>query len=144
MLGKGYIHSLTGAAAAITALSGYVSPNMQSLRAGHSADSKMIKSQAGKIAGGIYENDFLECTIEFIPEGSTIANAKLSAGLPAAGSGVTLSGLPVIVCGGIADALNGLWIYEAGGSINGSADGEWTATLPLKRYPLITSATAIT
>jgi hypothetical protein len=143
-LGTGHIHSLTGAAVSCS-LSGYVSPNLQSLRAVHNADVDRIKGQSGKTTGAIYEDDTFECTFEFIPEGTTVANAKLSAGLPAAGTGFTLSGLAVVTMGGTADIFNSaLWIYEGGGQLNGAADGKWTATLPLRRYPQITSLTAIT
>lgn len=147
-LGTGHIHSLSGAALACSALSGYVSPNLQTLRVNHTADADRIKGQTGKTTGLIFEDDVLECTFEVIPEGTTVANAKKSAGLPAAGTAFTLSGLPVIEMGGFADALNDAgtspWIYEGGGSINMMANGKSTLTLPLKRYPQITSGTVVT
>lgn len=149
-LGTGHIHSLSGGALGCTALAGYVSPNLQTLRVTHQADALKIKSQAGKTTGAIYEDDTIECTFEFIAEGTTIANAKLSAGLPAAGSGFTITGLPIIACGGFTDALNTNggntqpWIYEGGGTLNLVNADKATGTIPLKRYLQITSATPIT
>jgi len=141
-LGTGHIHSVSGATLACS-LAGYVSPNVQSLKVSHSADRIAVKSMAGVTTGLIFNDDQLECTFEVIPEGTTIANAKLAAGIPAAGTSFTISGLAVITCGGIADALNGLWIYEGGGSVNGVSDDKWTLTMPMKRYPGISSGTAI-
>lgn len=149
-IGTGHIHSLTGGALGCAALAGYVSPNLTTLRLSHAAEVDNIKGQTGKTTGSISEDDTLECTFDFLPEGTTIANAKLSAGLPAANSGFTITGLPIIACGGFTDALNTNagntqpWIYQGGGTINGPADGKWTATLPMKRFLQITSATAIT
>lgn len=147
-LGTGHIHSLAGGALACSALSGYVSPNLQSLRVNHTADAERVKGQSGKTTGLIYEDDVLECTFEVIPEGTTVANAKKSAGLPAAGTAFTISGLPVFEMGGFADALNDAgtnpWIYEGGGSITLIAAGKSTLTLPMKRYPQVASGTAVT
>ena len=149
-LGTGHIHSLTGGAIGIASLSGYVSPNMQSLRVSHKADKQAIKGLTGKTTGLIFEDDTIEVEIEFIPEGTTIANAKKAAGIPAAGAAVTMTGLPIIAAGGFTDALNTdagntqPWIYEGDGTINAKNDGAWTATLKLMRYLSITSGTAIT
>ncbi len=148
-LGTGHIHSLNGGTLGCS-LAGYVSPNLQTLRLQHAAESDKIKGQAGNTTGLILQDDMLECTFEVIPEGTTVANAKTSAGLPAAGTTFTITGLPIIAAGGFADALNTgggntqPWIYEGGGQIHGDKAGKWTATLPLKRYPGITSGTAIT
>ena len=143
-IGTGHIHTLSGSAVSCS-LSGYVSPNLQSLRTAHSADEDLIKSQAGRVTGAIYENDAIECTFNFIAEGTTVANAKLSAGIPVAGTGFTLSGLPVVTMGGIADVFNSDdWIYPGGGNWDLPADGKLTGTFTLRRFPLITSTTAIT
>lgn len=149
-LGTGHIHSLSGAALACSALSGYVSPNLQSYRFVHAADVEKIKGQAGKTTGVICEDDTLEITLEIIPEGTTIANAKKSAGVPAAGTAFAVTGMPIIEAGGFTDALNTdgantqPWIYEGGASWNGLAAGKQTMSLPLKRYLQITSGTAVT
>ena len=145
--GTGHIHSLSGGVLAIAALSGYISPNLQGGSLSTTADDDEIKGQTGKVTGLIAENDMLECSFDFIPEGSTVANAKLAAGLPPLNSPVTITGLPVIAAAGYADAYNtaagGPWFYKSG-RINHLADGKWTATMTLKRYPAITSGTAIT
>lgn len=142
-IGKGYIHSLSGGTITCT---GYLSPqgNAQGISLDHSADVDEIKSQAGVTSGLILNNDILSCTIELVPEGSTLANAVDSADLPPAGTGVTLASFPVIKMGGFADSINSAaWVYVGGGRINGAADGKWTMTLPLRRYTGITSTTAI-
>lgn len=153
LLGTGQIRTLTGAALGCTALTGYVSPNMQSLKANHKADVKTTKGQNGKTTTAYYSDEQIELTFDVIPEGTTpgsaIVEAKKSAGLPAVGSAFTITGLPIIVIGAFTDGLNTNgtstqpWIYEGGGTISGEADEKWTLSLPLKRYEGITSGTAI-
>lgn len=148
-IGRAKVQGMVGATLAISALAGYISPNLQSLRANHNASTDASPDQAGDTATLYFTDEILECTFDFIPEGTTTAQAKISAGLPPAGSGVVITGLPIIQMGPFADALNvgggGLgsnpWVYEGGGSLSGEAKGRWTATLPLKRYPKITTAT---
>ena len=149
-VGKGHIFGMGSGALGISAVSGYISPNIKTLKLGHTSDVDRIKSQAGGITSLIGSGDYLECTFDFIPEGSSIANAKLSAGIPAVLSGVTITGLPILAIGPFSDALNTNgtntqpWFYEGGGSVNGESEQKWTSTLPLRRYLEITSATAIT
>jgi hypothetical protein len=144
LVGKGQITTLTGATVAISALTSYISPNLQSAALGHISDVKPSKGQAGQTSALFNAEEILELTIEAIPEGTTVANAKTSAGLPPPLSAVTLTGFPVVIVGNFADAFNGTnWIYEGGGKINAVNDDKWTMTLPLKRYAGISSAAAI-
>lgn len=148
-LGTGHIHGLSTTTLSCS-LSGYVSPNLASLKVSHTADRIAVKSLLGRTTGLIFEDDQIECTFEVLPEGTTVANAKLSAGIPAAGSAFGITGCHIVACGGFTDAINTgggntqPWIYEGGGGINGVSDEKWTATLPMKRYLYITSGTAIT
>ncbi len=156
-LAKGHIYSLSGAA--LTADSGnwatmtasYVSPNLQSLRVTHNAEVDRIRGQTGRYQSLIGDAEMLECEFTVIPEGATIANAKTSATLPQVLECFAITGLPVIAMGEFADALNvgaapnnSVWVYEGGGSINGTNTEKWTMTLPLKRYKDITAGTKIT
>jgi len=146
-IGRGHIYGLAGVSC-ITGVSGSVSPNLKTLRFSHTAEVDRIRGQDGNTGSLIAFDEVLELEISFIPEGSTIASAKVSAGLPSLLSGVTLSGLPVIAMGSYADALNTAsgtpWIYEGGGSIDAESETKWAATLPLRRYVGITSAVGIT
>jgi len=147
MLGKGYIFSLDGAALA-TGLSGYVSPNLKSAKIRHVGEIERVKGQNAITKGLLSGDEFLELNWDFIPEGTTIANAKLSAGLPTLLSVVTITGCPVINIGSFSDALNSavgsIWIYEGGGELTGESESKWTATFPLRKYLGITSGSAIT
>ncbi len=149
-IGAGHVYGLAGGTIVIkqpdgTTLSGYVSPNLKTLRSGHESEVDRIKNQGGEIASLILKGEFFSCEFSVIPEGTTIANAKASATLPALGSSATISGLPVIAQGSASDILNSaLWIYQGGGSLNGDSENHWTMTLPLFRYPGITTVTAIT
>lgn len=152
-IGKGHIHGLDdGTPLAQADLSGYVSPKIETLRLSHGSDVDRIKGGQGNSEAAIYQDEFLECTFEVIPQGTTIANAKKAAGLPQPGQGFTTSGMEVIEIGSWADALNvtvgdpgaNPWIYEGGGSINGFTDQKWSLSLPLRRYRSISSVTAIT
>lgn len=157
MIGKAEIRTLGSAALAIADLSGYITPKLDSVKIEHDGTAQGSMNQGGQTATRYYVEDGISCTFEFTPTASTgtndVAGARKSAGLPPVGSAVVITGLPVIVIGGFDDGLNTActtpaanvpWIYEGGGSINGQIDGAWTATLPLKRYVAITSATAIT
>lgn len=147
-IGTVHLHSLGSAALATTHVSvTYATPNVQSLRVVHNVDATPIRGVTGKVTGVIGNDDSLECTFEMIPENS-IANGVdgplVSAALPKIPSAFTISGLQVIECGGIANALNGLWVYLGGGVINAFSDNFWTMSLPLRRFQGITSATVVT
>lgn len=147
LLGKAQIVGLTGGTVGVSSLSGYVSPNLQSLRFAHSGQKKTSTSQGGEVTSAYYHDDALEMTVDFIPEGSAVANtlaaAKLSAGTPVPGAAVVLSGLPVFAMGSFADALNGSWIYEgADGTLPN--DDKQTMSMKLWRTKGITSLTPIT
>lgn len=154
--GKGHVYGLSDQAAPPvagtiafknpdgTSLSGYVSPNLQSLRLNHEAAMEEIKDQTGEYSGLITKGEKLTCEFNFIPEGTTKANSRAAAQMPQAGSSATIASLPVIVQGSFADALNGAtWFYLGGGTNNGQSDSHWTATFTLHRYPGITTTTQI-
>lgn len=142
LLGRGQIQRLTGGTIA-NAVAGYVSPNLQSLRLRHAGDKKTTKNQSGDTSAAYYSDQMLELEIDFIPEGTTIADAKKAAYSPAPGDAVTLSGLPVINKGGFTDALNSaLWIYEES-TDNGTNDGHWTGGMKIVRHLGITSLTPV-
>lgn len=154
-IGKAQIVGLSGAALGMASVTGYVSPNMQSLKVGHQAEVERIKNQVGEVTTLISSGDYIECSFDFIPEGgtstdNTIAKAKLSASLPATLAAVTITGLPIIQVGPFTDALNTNpgntqpWIYEGGGELSGPNSTKWTLTFTLRRYINITSATPIT
>ncbi len=152
-VGKAWITTPAAAALGIASLAGYVSPNITAPKIVHrEPGNKEVLTQVGEVGGKIFIlDDVLEATIEFIPEGTTKANALLSGGLPVPGSPVTISGMPIQVVGSFADAWNTNggstqpWFYEGGGAINGNPNSEnWTMTLPLKRYKNITSGTPVT
>lgn len=139
----------TPATVGIASLTGYITPNVQTLDLSHNSDIDKIKSQTGEVSGIISSGDSIECEFNFIPEGTTTLNAKLSAGIPASLSGITITGLPIIAFGPFTDAFNTNsgntqpWIYEGGGKIKGASDGKWTAIFTLHRYIGITSASAL-
>lgn len=141
---------MSGGAVGIASLSGYVSPNLKTLKLGHNNTADEIKGQDGEISALIFSGDSVECTFDFIPQGTSIANAKKAAGIPASGAAVTVTGLAIIAFGPFSDVLNTdagntqPWIYSGGGSISGESEQKWMASLPLKRYIGITSGTAIT
>jgi hypothetical protein len=143
-----HIHSLGTGALACAEVTGYITPNMQSLGIVHDAQIDRIRGVNGKVTGVMGVDDVIECTFEMIPEGSSVANALEAASLPAAPAAFTTTGLQVIECGGIADALNAgsgnPWVYEGGGRINAAADGKWTMTVTCRRYSGITSSTIVT
>jgi len=140
-----------------SAVTGYVTPNIQSGGITHGLESSKIKSTTGEYVGIILHGEMLECTFDCIPEGSvldvnfaTTGSPSISARLPVVGGQVQITGLPIIPIGSFTDAFNTnatnvqRWVYEGGGSIKGDSGSHWTMTLPLKRYPSIAAAAVAT
>lgn len=148
------LQGLTGGTIAIknpdgTALSGYVSPNIQSISAGHKASVDRVPNQSGNTGALIITDEYIELAFDFIPQGTSLTNAKASASVPQAGSSAAITGFPIIRLGPFADGFNTdgastqPWIYEADGSLDGHAKEKWDGKLTLRRYTDITLATAI-
>lgn len=150
-LGKGHLYGLTGGTIALydatgaAVLTGYVSPNIQTLKLSHGTDNISIKGQTGLTTGKIFNDQILECTFDVIPEGTAVANALASASLPPPGCKGLITGLPIVIVGLFADAFNTNagttipWIYEGGGTIDAPNDKQWSCSIPLKRYEGITT-----
>lgn len=125
-------------------VTGYVSPDIESYDITHEADSEEVRNSTGEVVGHIGYNNRLTLTVNFIPSGTSVANALLSASLPDINGTCVITGAPVIKVGGYSDALNapgtpgtgpgGRWIYAGGGSIKTTQTGKATATITLKRY----------
>lgn len=131
----------TAAGATIT---GYVSPNLQSIQLSHECDVEEIKNQVGDVAAIITRNERLKLTIEFIPQGTSYANAKEAATILAPNCFVTIAGMPIIEVGSFADALNSAdWHYGGGAQITGPSDQRWSATIELTRYAAVTAGNQI-
>ena len=128
---------------------GHVSPNLKTLRLRHTSDVKKIRGQRGLTTGLLANDEMLECTFDFIMEGTSRANALASSLLPEILTPVLIANLPVINVGygvvaqakGFADALNATvgsntfpWIYEGDGSINGESEDVWSGSVTLRRY----------
>lgn len=135
-------------AAGALVVTGYVSPDIESYDITHEADTEEVRNSAGEVVGHIGYNNRLTLTVNFIPSGTSTANALLSASLPDVNGTCIISGAPVIEIGGYADAINALtgnrWIYAGGGSIKTTQTGKATATITLKRYTNITVTGAAT
>lgn len=135
-------------AAGALVVTGYVSPDIESYDITHEADTEEVRNSAGEVVGHIGYNNRLTLTVNFIPSGTSTANALLSATLPDVNGTCIISGAPVIKIGGYTDAINAAtgnrWIYAGGGSIKTTQTGKATATITLKRYTNITVSGAAT
>jgi hypothetical protein len=132
-----------------TTISGYVSPNLQTLALKGSADNQKIKSQnSGDTTSIIGMDDMVELTFDFIAEGATLLAAKASASAPQNLAGAAITGLPIISFGRFTDVLNTNgtstqpWIFEMDAQVNGKLQA-WEGSITLRRYPGITSTTSI-
>ena len=149
-VGKGGIYGLATMAFGISTLSGYVSPKFETLTLSGQAELNEELGQTGEVDQLVGVNRGISCQFRFKPRGSSIANARLSEGIPDVCAGVTITGLDIIACFGFTDVFNTNgantqpWIFKGDFSIEGTATGLWTANITLGRYLLITSATAIT
>ena len=135
--------------------SGHVSPNLKTLKLGHSGEIKKIRGQRGLTTGLLANDEMLECTFDFVMEGTSRANARLSGRLPELLCVVDIASLPVIIQGTFTDALNASsggavsaivspWIYEGEGSISGESEDVWSGSLTLRRYKGIPTWSIIT
>ena len=123
---------------------GYVSPDLESYDISHEADTDEVRNSSGEVVGHIGYNNRLTLTVNFIPSGSTVAIAKLTAALPDVNGTCVITNAPIIEVGGYNDAINapgtpgtgpgGRWIYAGGGSIKTTQTGKATGTITLKRY----------
>lgn len=148
-LNKRNLQGLTGGTITLkqpdgSAYSGYVSPNLQGLEVAHKATSDKVANQSGNTGAIIITDEYLEVTFDFIPEGTSLANALASARIPQPGSTAVIAGLPVIPMGTFTDGLNASsWIYEADAGVNGKAKEHWDGKITLRRYVDITAPAAI-
>jgi len=135
-------------AAGALVVTGYVSPDIESYDITHEADTEEVRNSAGEVVGHIGYNNRLTLTLNFIPSGTSAANALLAASLPDVNGTCVITGAPVIEIGGYADAINAAtgnrWIYAGGGSIKTTQTGKATGTITLKRYTNITASGAAT
>lgn len=150
-IGRRHIVGITVGAFTVAGLSGTISYDERSLRVVHQGEITKVKNEAGETIGLIATNEGIEATFTMIPYGTNKTNAIASLAAPPLLAGVTITGMDVVPIGSFADGLNVTgggnaqpWIYEGGWEISGTGDGEpWTITVTLRRYPLVTSATAI-
>lgn len=134
-----------------TSITGYVSPNLQGLAASHKATVDRIPNQGGRTGALIINDEYIELTFDYFPQGSTDAASRASATLPEPGSKAAVSGLPIIQIGTFVDGLNTNgsstqpWIYEGeGGDVSGKAKEKWDGKISLRRYTDIPSGAAYT
>jgi hypothetical protein len=148
-VGSGGIYGLATLALGIASLSGYVSPKQETLGLTGQADFTEELGQTGDVDQIVGANKGVSCQFRFKPRGSSFANARLSLGIPNICAGVTITGLDIIACFGFTDVFNTNggntqpWIFTGEFNIEGTHTGLWTANMTLRRYLLITSATAI-
>lgn len=153
-IGKAHVTGLAGAAV-ITwpdggTLTGTVSRNIESLDVVANANVNEVNNASGEVGAIFLHGDYLEVNWNFIPDGATIAQAKINAALPQAGSRMEVSGFPVIEMGPFTDGLNTDsgntqdWVVMPGARAVGSKTGPWTCNFTARRYINISDATPIT
>lgn len=132
-----------------TAIAGYVCPNIQGLEFSHKGKVEKIPDQSGNTGAIIAFDDYIEVTFDFIPQGTSEANARTSALIPQLLATATITGFPIIKLGPFTDGLNTdggstqPWIYEGDGSGSGNAESHWTGKVTLRRYVSITNTAAV-
>lgn len=160
LIGKGFVvgtgGTYTGYATNGTAMSsGYVTnkiPVDEGINLSHNAEVERVQDADGDYCALILTAEYVEATFEMRPEGTTIANALGAATMPQIGATFVITGLPIIACGQFSDVFNvggdgiqlNRWVYEGGGSIRMTNTGKAMTTLPLRRYPSLAPAAAIT
>ena len=130
----------------------YVSPIITSFDITHHAKEDTTMNQNGDIVATLTCGEYIECSFELIPFGSTTAAAKDSAYIPPDNSVCTITGMPIIKVGTFTDALNvaggalpqsAKWIYASGWNLHMVNESKGTARVTLRRYPKLTGGAAI-
>ena len=135
-------------AAGTEIMAAVISPDLESYDISHEADTEEVRDSSGEVVGHIGYNNRITLTVNFIPSGTSTANALLSASLPNVNGTAIITGAPVIVMGGVVNAINAdtsnRWIYAGGGSIKTTQSGKSTGTITLKKYTNIAASGAAT
>jgi hypothetical protein len=123
---------------------------LESMDITHEADTEQVKNSSGEIVANVSSGDRLSATFNIIPSGATPADALLAAAIPNGNGRVNVTVADQVSIGGLltagtgtgANAINGDWIYNGGGSLKFTQSGKAMLTLPCVKYALITGATA--
>jgi hypothetical protein len=129
-----------------TSFAGYVQPNLTGMDLGHKGKvDRIINGATGNTGSLLISDEMIEVTFDYVPEGTSIANALASAWIPEIGAVGTITTAPVIKIGLFADAFNcAAWIYEGDATLSGKPEEKWNGKIPLRRYVSITVPAAIT
>ena len=124
-------------------ISGYVMPIVSGIQITHQGSTDTVMNGDGEIAGVGAWGEYFEATFTLIPAGATNAEGIIAATLPPLMSTVTITGADVVQVGSNASVINaattGRWLYVGGGSLSLTQSGQASMTLPLKRYPSIST-----
>ena len=161
-VGKGHAHDLGGTLIDLISGTHYnARTNLQSIRVSTNGELDQIIGQSGDVNSLIFSGDFLEMTCEVLPEGASLTLAYEGVKIPARGTGFDATGfgtlpsativyIPIgpFLTSGVNNTGTSVasdtqpWIFISG-EFNAPAAGKWSMTWTLRRYPSITSATAI-
>ena len=100
---------------------------VQSVDFGEESDEKAIKGADGATKALIFSDPRQTCTVEIIPSGLTISNAKTQSILPQVGTSIT------IVDADDTEIASENWIFISG-SKRRSVDSESVVTFNLRKY----------
>lgn len=124
--------------------SGYVTPIVSGITITHQGSSDTVLNGDGEIVGVGAWGEYFEATFTLIPVGASEAAARLSATLPPLMSTVEIAAADPIQAGSVSSIIvasgTSRWLYVGGGSLSLSQDGQATMTLPLRRYPSVSTA----
>ena len=126
-------------------IAGYVSPKLSSANLVHESASEEVVDQFGEVDQVFYWREKFSLTLEVVPRAGTLADRIKSAAIPKAGGVVTIANMQVLKAGSLSDVINGtkVWIYPGGASWNFVDEGKMSLSLPLVRYPSITTPTEV-
>lgn len=105
--------------------------------ASHSKQASVeeVKSAAGETVQRAFYDFSEDATLEYMVSGSTIADAKTQATIPAPGTIVSIT-----ACASMPSIIATNWVVEPGVSIGGSNTDFKRVSLPLKKHAGITAA----
>ena len=108
---------------------------LQSVDYEETSDEEQVRDATGALTNRSFYNPGYRATLEYIPSGSSLANAITATALPTIGSVISIT-----ACPNMPGLIKTNWVVMPGGKITGSNTNAKRITLNLESHAGITAA----
>lgn len=115
---------------------------LESMDITHECDTEQVKNSSGEVVANVSSGDRLSATFNIIPTGTAPADALLASGIPNGNGRINVTVADAVSIGSVANAINGDWIYNGGGSLKFTQSGKAMLSLPCVKYALVDGSIA--